>query len=485
MNAPLSPPLLGDQAYPRLKKSLIAWTGLAYYADKDRELAEHIAPRLPATACADCASYLALLEDGTRGQAELDLLIADLTIGETFFFRHLEIFDALRTIVLPDLLERNRLGRHLRIWSAGCSTGAEPYSVSILLKQHMAEQLAGWDVTIIGTDINRTFLARARDAIYEEWAFRTTPEELRRTCFTRKGNAWRLNAEYREGVYFQYHNLVAHPSPSLVNNLLAFDVILCRNVTIYFSQEIACQLIGHFHQSLVNGGWLLVGHAEPNMELFRDFRTVNAPGAVLYQKAEDSGQRTEDRGQRTGDGEQRTDTPWGEVLRTPGMWPWTEERGQKTEERQEVAPSMSAPTVPSDPFPTQPVSLNAIRESADRGEWDKAAAGCRELLNKDKLNPMVYFVQALVLEQMGQHAPAEHSLRRAIYLDRGFVLGHYYLGLMFQKNQRLTEAARSFKNVIQLLARVPGDQIFADGDGISAEELRKLTEMHLEVLESA
>src|ERR1700722_18886086 len=155
----------------------------------------------------------------------------------------------------------------------------------MLLRREFGHSLAGWDVTILGTDINREFLARAREGCYEEWALRNMAEENRRNYFVRSGKSWCVAPEYREGVSFQYHNLVAHPFPSLLNNLFAFDVILCRNVTIYFSLDIVRGIIERFHQSLVEEGWLLVGHAEPNMELFRSFRVVNALGAVLYQKS--------------------------------------------------------------------------------------------------------------------------------------------------------------------------------------------------------
>src|SRR5205085_3181688 len=119
---------------------------------------------------------------------------------------------------------------------------------------------------------NREFLARAREGRFEEWAFRSTPAELRRDCFVRSGNTWLVAPRFREGVSFQYHNLVTHPFPSLLNNLFAFDLILCRNVTIYFSTDIVRRIVDHFHHCLVEGGWLLVGHAEPNTESFRAFR---------------------------------------------------------------------------------------------------------------------------------------------------------------------------------------------------------------------
>lgn len=483
--------VLADPAYRCLKDHLIAATGLAYYADKDADLAGRVAQRLARVAAQDCASYLALLADGEQGEVELDALITELTIGETFFFRHREMFDALRTTVFPDLISRNQQSRQLRIWSAGCSTGAEAYTLSIMLKRDLAARLAGWDVTIVGTDINREFLARAREGEFADWAFRATPEEVQRACFTPLGKTWLIRPEYKQGVSFQYHNLVTHPFPSLLNNLFAFDLILCRNVTIYFSLEIVQRILGHFHQCLVDGGWLSVGHSEPNMELFRAYRTVNVPGAVLYQKSQ----------LPTGNAAwlpppSMAETPPAPAAAGPQPWTppvlpwvWPGASGTTLDFPPAVPPEKALPpyqaTPPLPPIQAVASEVETIRSLADRGEWAKAAQCCDQMLARDKLNPVVYFYQALVLEQLGRHADAEKSLRRSIYLDRNAVLAHYYLGLLLQKQGDLHQAARSFKNVQQLLARIRPDQVFVDGDGITAAELNKLTQMHLEVLEGA
>src|SRR5205823_4106245 len=159
-------------------------------ADKDDDLAARITQRLAALRLAGCDAYLEVLRSGTAGETERDALIESLTIGETFFFRHSEMFDALRSVVVPDLLARNHASRRLRIWSAGCSVGAEAYSVAILLRRDFARELAGWDVTILGTDINRQFLARAREGCYEEWALRNTTAEFRPAHFVRSGQSW-------------------------------------------------------------------------------------------------------------------------------------------------------------------------------------------------------------------------------------------------------------------------------------------------------
>ena len=463
-----SPPLsssslIADPSFPRVKEFVIAQTGLAYYADKDADLARCLAPHLEARRLDDCAAYLALLGDAADGAAELDDLIKDLTIGETFFFRHTELFDALRTRVLPDLIARNRAQRRLRIWSAGCATGAEPYSLAILLRRDLADAVAGWDVTIAGTDINREFLARAGEGVFEEWALRSTPTEVRRDCFTPLGRGWALRQQFKESVSFQYHNLVTHPFPSLINNLFAFDLILCRNVMIYFSQEITRRVLDGFHQSLVDGGWLLVGHAEPSVPLFRAFQTVNAAvGAVLYQKAL-PGAAVAARG---------------EEWLPPPAFPALPVVAAPTIARLAPATMRAEPPEPS-------ADLTRVRVLADRGEWEPALEVCGRLLATERLNPLLHFYQGLILEQIGRHEEAELAQRRAIYLDRRFALGHYYLGLLLQKSHRPEQAALSFNNVLNLLDRLDPGHVFSDGDGITASELVQLTRMHLAVLEGA
>ena len=471
MSAPSPSSLIADPCFRPLKEYIIALSGLAYYADKDTDLARNLAPRLAACGRDDCTSYLALLRDPAEGPREFDNLIAVLTIGETFFFRHAELFEGLRAVVLPDLIARNRSQRRLRIWCAGCSTGAEPYSLAIVLRRDLGAELAGWDITLIATDINRDFLTRAGAGVFDEWAFRSTPPDLRRDCFTPAGRSWALNPRFKEGVSFQYHNLVTDPFPSQLNNLFAFDLILCRNVMIYFDTDLVRKVLASFHKSLVEGGWLLVGHAEPNVELFQRFRTVNAPSnAVLYQKSA---------GESSPAWEVRPLPPVA-APQADAFLPF------------QPAPLPSVPRWRPEPLPPAPrpeggslEMLAAVRSLADRGAWEEALEGCRDLVATDRLEPLVHLCHGLVLEQLGRHADAEEALRRALYLDRRCVLAHYYLALLLQKGHRPEEAARSFSNVLTLLSRLAPGHAFADGDGITAAELAKLARMNLEIMEKS
>ena len=144
-----------EPAYSRLKSNLIASTGLAFYADRDTLLSELIQRRLSELGLRNCSSYAKFLADGEKGSAEMEHLIAQLTIGETYFFRDEEQFAAIRDIILPDILKRKRASKQLRIWSAGCATGAEPYSLAILLAHDLADRIEGWQIRIYATDLNQ------------------------------------------------------------------------------------------------------------------------------------------------------------------------------------------------------------------------------------------------------------------------------------------------------------------------------------------
>lgn len=454
--------LVGDAGFARLKDLVITTTGMAFYADKDGDLARIVGERLVQTGDSGVSAYLDRL---SSQPAEMDALVADLTIGETYFFRHREQFDALRDVILPDVLERNAASRRLRVWSAGCATGPEPYSLAILLRREFGARVAGWHVSIIGTDINQKFLSLARDGRYDEWAFRAMPDDIRRDCFVRAGRQWQIRPEYRSMVSFQYHNLIRNRFPSLADNIAAFDIILCRNVIIYFSQETVAGLVPCLREALVDGGWLVMGHAEPNIELFRDFRTVDVPGAVLYQRAKVSG--------RSGSAPAPTPVSPRPLARPPAPL------GAPAPPPPVTAPPAQVPPPPAAPSPD---ALDPARRLADSGQWEAALAACDALLAADSLNAQAHYLRALVLDQTGDGPGCESALRRAIYLDRRAALAHYHLGLYLLRDDRVDQARRSFRNALTVLEGMDDELVLDGADELTAGQLRETVGMHIKIV---
>jgi chemotaxis protein methyltransferase CheR len=464
-STPLHSPdqLSSDPCFPRLKEYLIESTGLAYYMDKDADLSRRIGRRLSDLGLQACASYLELLRDPSRGPFEMDALIDEITIGETYFFRHREHFDALRDRVLPDLMARNAGNRRLRIWCAGCADGAEPYSLSILLRRELGHLLLGWKVSILGTDINRQCLASAREGRFEQWSLRATPQELKRACFAEKGKTWTIAPEYKQGVSFQFHNLVEDASPPQLEDPAPFDLIVCRNVMIYFGPKLMRRTVRRFHNSLLPGGWLLVGPSEPNMTCFTAFQVVNAPGVTLYQRpagsAPDFAVAPAPSGQAP-------------AVLPPSMPPLAMFSLPEPAKLDAVDPTADS-RVPT---------LADLRQSADQGDWPNAIRCGKELVKFDSLNALAHFHYALVLEQTGNYAESERSFRKAIYLDRQAVLAHYHLGLLLRSHGDLRQAERCFNNALNLLAPLSADEILTDADGLTVDELRKLSQTQIESL---
>jgi chemotaxis protein methyltransferase CheR len=408
----------GDPAYRRLKDQLTASTGLSFEGERDQSLAESIRGRISALGLRDCAEYAGLLTDSGGSDAEMDVLIEQVTIGETYFFRDPEQFAAIRDIIIPDILDRNRFSRSLRIWSAGCSNGAEAYSMAILLMREMAGRLAGWQIAIDATDLNRSSLARAAEGKFRAWSLRATSDAVKRDCFSNHGKIWTIHPRYKQWISFRHANLGGEFTADVQNGNTPFDLILCRNVMIYFAPEAITQLIGRFHQSLGDGGWLVVGASEYSVDNYTAFRTVSAAGARLYQKP------------------------------APVLAPV------------ETAPPKPSPTAPD------AIDFDAMED--------------RRMLAEYRLNPAIHFDQAVIFENLGLAGESERSLRRAIYLDRNFALAHYRLGLLLEKGGQDSSAARSFGNVLMALAGAVDDAILPAGDGLTVNGLKELATMHLE-----
>jgi chemotaxis protein methyltransferase CheR len=283
-------------------------------------------------------------------------------------------------------------------------------------------------------------------------------------------------------VAFHYHNLANQPFRSPVHNLAAFDLILCRNVLIYFGPDFVESVLSQLAESLVPTGWLAVGHAEHGRHLQSDFETVSFPGAILYRKLLPGDTATLCRQPR--------------FLNEPRLKPGRPSAVILAESflhgaHISVAPRSAAMGAPTSGASKQllpaesPIELQQIRALADAGNIDAALQLCGTLIASQPLNPIGYFYEALLSDLVGQHAGALRSLQKAIYLDRKFVLAHYYSGLIHEKLGHIREALTSFRNVAPLLAGRPGTEPLAEAGGLSVNDLQELTRKHVDSLEEA
>jgi chemotaxis protein methyltransferase CheR len=233
---------------------------------------------LATTTWATPDELLASLEANCE-QRWLHALVQHLTVGETYFLRDPAQILALRETILPDLIERRSGERRLRLWSAGCSTGEEPYTMAILLRE--MDITPAWDVLLVGTDVNRESLRIAREGRYPAWSFRATPDEIRERYFVAFGAGWRLHDSIRRMTRFAWMNLGAD---GLMPPSADLDLIMCRNVTIYFDEAATQRLYGALVRALAPGGWLLLGPSDPVPADRGGLERVDVAGAVLWRR---------------------------------------------------------------------------------------------------------------------------------------------------------------------------------------------------------
>jgi chemotaxis protein methyltransferase CheR len=245
-------------------------TGLTF--EQRQDSAEQIMRQaMTRTHLSDLAAYLDLI--ATKEEA-LNDLVSELTVGETYFFREPLQFQRIGREVIPALRRLRGSQHHLRVWSAGCASGEEAYSLAIVLDQ----EGLGESAHILGTDISHKALAKARRGIYGEWSLRGDGKAAL-PYLQAAGKEYRLAEKIRRRVTFEHLNLARDTYPSLVSGTWGMDLILCRNVLIYFDRETIRRVALRLYQSLAPGGWLIAASSDPPL---RD----HAPFAVLAHEEE-------------------------------------------------------------------------------------------------------------------------------------------------------------------------------------------------------
>ncbi len=418
---------------------------------------------------ADCTDWL-LSTPPTR--ARLQTLAEHLTIGETYFFREKQTFEVLARTVLPGLISARR-GREqrLRLWSAGCCTGEEAYSLAILLRQLLPD-LPDWQVTLLATDINPHFLRKAGDGSYGEWSFRATPADFKERHFHRGEEGRHVIAPaIRAMVTFEHLNLVEDGYPSLATDTHAMDLIFCRNVLMYFRPAQIRKVIGKMHRALRAGGWLVVSPSETQQELFPAFATRNFPGVILYQKPEPDADRVGWQTAAKSNGGARP-TPPPEPPPSPREAPTTPDGGPGATGEQD--PTTTDDTLRNSvgglPATLAACSLRA-RTFANEGKLAEALIWCDRWIAADKIDAAGHYLRGAILLEHGSPEESRRALQRAAYLQPELVLVHFTLGNLARRSRWNDEADKHFAHALHLLARLPPAALLPESDGLTAGRL--------------
>ncbi len=408
---------LTDGEFGRLRTLLADAAGLVFDDSRREALALSVGERLRACGAGTVAAYLDRLDE----RAERAALLDEVTVQETHFFRNPPQVAALRTHVLPEL-RREARQRRLRVWSAGCSTGEEPYTLAVLLHALVPPD---WDVQVLGTDVSGRALATAATARYGPRAVQLVPQADRARAFhALPGGGYELRPEVRRLVELRHHNLVTEAPPYRDGEV---DLVLCRNVTIYFGRETTRALVERFARVLRPGGYLLLGSAETLWQVTDSFEVVPLDGGQAF------------------------------VYRRP-------DRAARPVPGPATAPVREA----------EPDAADTVRAALAAGAYAHAEAAAATALAGAGLRADLHYLRGRALVELGRDRDAVQALRGALYLAPEHGLAAFLLAGALERLGSTRAARSAYADAGRALAAAPPEPAAPELGGRPAAELARL-----------
>ena len=406
-----------------------AETGLTFAGARRRQFdgaLGRMAEALGLPGAAACASWLLA---GPWDDARSALCARFLTIGETYFFREPRALELVCDLARAHVARG--AARPLRIWSAGCCTGEEPYSIALTLRR-CVPQLGPERATILATDLNDAFLDFARAGIYRRWSFRRTDPADLDVFFRPLGDGrYEIDPQVRAAIRFASLNLAAGTYPSAATGTAAQDVIFCRNVLMYFGQEQARRVIARLRDCLVDGGWLVVNASEASTTLFAGFTPVYHEDAVFFRKCAPAA-----------------------PAEIPAPPPAAVAPAAATAA---FAPVPAPAPVVAPPAPRQGDAMARVHALADAGRREEALQCLRRAVEADVLSAPLQQSAALFALEHGDRALARQSVRRLLYLEPESAIGHYLSALIEDAAGRRLRARSLLREYGRLAPGADGD----------------------------
>lgn len=457
-------------------KAYIAERCGLYFRDHDlRNLEAGLRQRMKACGFDSVHAYYIHLTTSEEKENEFRELLNLLTINHTYFFRNEPQFLAFKEKVLSELIERKRQQAFerkggakpcLRIWSAGCSTGEEPYTIAMILREVLPD-LEDWEIEIFATDASNEALAKAKRGIYSDNSMRLVEEPYRSKYFnqlssTKQSKEWRISDEIKSMVKFAYLNLVADPYPA------ELDIIFCRNVTIYFEIKTTVKIMDVFFTSLADPGYLFLGYSESLQFLTNKFRMVSWQDAIYYRKA------------------------IGKPEEVPPIPSWQLQEQEVEEYVEEIPlPTLAAIAETAQPVVLSPEEFGNVRAqiikliylkeyakalaliekvSVEGGKMadihylaadvytnmnrhEEARARIKRALALDALFAPAYYLLGCIHLEENKNDKAKENLQKALYIDKDLIMARFYMAHMFRSEGRVSEAIREYRNTLAVLSK--------------------------------
>lgn len=468
--------VLTDEEFSGVRSVISSLMGLEFPVNRRGTLCRNLGLAAKEFGFNEFGEFINWLLSDELTKDETHLLASYLTISETYFWREPHVFEALTDHILPELIASKTEDKSIRIWCAGCSTGEEPYSLAIALHRAIPD-IKDWKIKILATDINPSSLDKAITGVYTKWSFRNCPTWLQTGYFQNLGNEkFEILPRIRKMVTFTNLNLTDDVYPSFMNDTISMDIILCRNVLMYFSEAWVVKIADRLYSALNKNGWFVVASCELSSFTFSQFETVNFPNAILYRK---SSKTLPSKGDQVGDLDKdlKSNEPGfrirsvTKVEGNPFMDPDFKAKESSGDIVAIVEPiikkvdeeaAVSEASVIIDP-------IEKIRLLANKGELKEALALCNEGIDNDKLSIALYSLRASIFQELEMFSDAIASLKQAIYLDPDFIMGHFALGNLFLRQEKLKQAKMHFNNVLALIKSLKNEDVIPESDGLTVK----------------
>jgi chemotaxis protein methyltransferase CheR len=500
---------MNETHFPQLERLIAAHTGLQLRPRERDALRTTLAVRMAALNLHDTDAYRRLLEAGTLdAEHEWEQLTGRLTNNESYFFRDKGQMALLRDRILPELIARNRGRRSLRLWSAGCSTGEEAYSLAMLveelLPQRGAASGAPWEILILGTDLDAPALQVARQGIYSAWSFRTMESTRQQRWFQHGESGWQVAEECRAMVSFRRCNLAIDSFPSAKLGIDEMDLILCRNVFIYFAPAAVSAVLPKFARTLREGGYLMTGHSETLGQLVEPLAKRHFPESVVYQRVKQATARV-----RT------SEEPAARSSRSvpvhapaPPHPPATGQTRRQTSTVPAMEPKDTAPSsvgrraeralseaetlygVGDNPGVirvlqgfVEPAGARALlllaHAHANLGHAEEAAADCQRLIAAFPFAAEPYELLSALAQEQGRYDDAKLLLKQAVYLASDMPTPCLELSELYDHEGDRVRARKMRSIALELLKRMPAEAMIGFYGGPTAQEWIRHLEQRL------
>jgi len=490
-----------EQDLISIRKQLGLLFGLNFTENQDSSLIKNlqkISDELRLSS--DLSAIKMWLDKKSFSPEETNTLAKHLTIGETYFFREKAALKLFTEKIIPDLINKSaNEGKPIKIWSAGCSSGEEPYTLAMLLKETNLN-LKSLNISILATDLNVNALEKAIKGIYSEWSFRETANEIKEKYLTKHNKHYLINEEIREMVDFQQLNLAKANFPAATNQTHQIDVIFCRNVLMYFWPETAKAIAAKFYQALNPYGWLITSQVELIDDYFSVFVRESYANGIFYQKKDKPLAFEVNNVKQSvliAKPNKRLKPKKVQTARQIGLNIKSEKSSTVVAIPNSIKPETAARQTPEQLYEAanyaacidscreklkneqdnKAIRLLLVKSLANAGQLKQAAEEAEKLLETDAINPEFLNILANVLMELEEWEEAKNYLTKSLYINPNSLAIHFNMGYVYQKLGKPKQAKKHFQNLLKSLDNLADSAIVSEMDNMTAGRLRSLTLM--------